>query len=284
MSKQKNKLIIFESKEIRRIWRDGEWFFSVVDIVEALTESPHPRQYWEKVKQREFINIQLSPIWLQLKLISADGKKYATDCVNTKSAFRLIQSIPSKKAEPFKMWLAQVGKERLDEIENPELAQERMKELYEKKGYPADWIDKRLRGIAIRQNLTDEWKERGISLQKDFAILTAEISQATFGMTPSQYRKYKNIPQKSKANLRDNMTDFELIFTMLGEKVTTEISKKEKPKDMPKNKKVAKRGGKVAGKARKETEKELGRSVISKKNFLLPKKSVKLVGGDEEAG
>jgi len=275
MSKQKNKLIIFESKEIRRIWRDGEWFFSVVDIVEALTESPHPRQYWEKVKQREFINIQLSPIWLQLKLISADGKKYATDCVNTKSAFRLIQSIPSKKAEPFKMWLAQVGKERLDEIENPELAQERMKELYEKKGYPADWIDKRLRGIAIRQNLTDEWKERGISLQKDFAILTAEISQATFGMTPSQYRKYKNIPQKSKANLRDNMTDFELIFTMLGEKVTTEISKKEKPKDMPKNKKVAKRGGKVAGKARKETEKELGRSVISKKNFLLPKKSVK---------
>ena len=274
MSEQKNKLIIFESKEIRRIWRDGEWFFSVVDIVEALTESPHPRQYWEKVKQREFINIQLSPIWLQLKLISADGKKYATDCVNTKSAFRLIQSIPSKKAEPFKMWLAQVGKERLDEIENPELAQERMKELYEKKGYPADWIDKRLRGIAIRQNLTDEWKERGISLQKDFAILTAEISQATFGMTPSQYRKYKNIPQKSKANLRDNMTDFELIFTMLGEKVTTEISKNEKPADMPSYKKVAKRGGNVAGNARIETEKEIKRSVISDKNYLNTKKSI----------
>jgi len=269
MSEQQNKLVIFESKEIRRIWHNEEWFFSVVDIVEALTESPSPRQYWGVLKGRE---PQLLTICLQLKLISTDGKKYATDCVNTKNAFRLIQSIPSKKAEPFKMWLAQVGKERLDEIENPELAQERMKELYEKKGYPADWIDKRLRGIAIRQNLTDEWKERGISLQKDFAILTAEISQATFGMTPSEYRKYKNIPKKSKANLRDNMTDFELIFTMLGEKVTTEISKKEKPKDMPENKKVARRGGTVAGKAKKETEKELGRSVISKKNYLTPKR------------
>ncbi|MDZ4244559.1 MAG: Bro-N domain-containing protein [Candidatus Gracilibacteria bacterium] len=251
--------------KIRRIWHDNEWFYSVVDIVEALTESPSPRQYWGVLKQRES---QLLTICLQLKLESADGKKYSTDCVNTKNAFRLIQSIPSPKAEPFKMWLAEVGKERLDEIENPELAQERIKKLYEKKGYPKDWIDKRLRGIAIRQDLTDEWKDRGLTHAKDYAILTAEISQATFGMTPSKYKKFKNIPNTSKANLRDNMTDLELIFTMLGEKVTTEISVQEKPSGMPKNKKVAQRGGGVAGNARKLTEKELGRSVISKETYL----------------
>lgn len=264
----RNKLILFQSKQIRRIWHDEEWFYSVVDIVGVLTDSPTPRQYWGKVKQREFVELQLSPIWVQLKLIAFDGKLRFTDCINTKNAFRLIQSIPSKKAEPFKMWLAEVGKERLDEIENPELAQERMKALYMQKGYPKDWVDKRLRGIAIRQNLTDEWKDRGIEHQNDYAILTAEISKATFGMTPNEYKKYKNIPAKSKANLRDNMTDLELIFTMLGEKVTTEISKKEKPESMPANQKVAKRGGSVAGKARKETEKELGHSVISNSSYL----------------
>lgn len=268
MKNQQNKLVLFQSKKIRRVWHDDEWFYSVVDIVEALTDSPTPRQYWEKVKQREFIEIQLSPIWGQLKLVAADGKERLTDCVNTKNALRLIQSIPSKKAEPFKMWLAEVGKERLDEIENPELAQERMKVLYEKKGYSKDWIDKRLRSIAIRQNLTDEWKYRGFTHQKDYAILTAEISKATFGMTPKEYKKYKGISDKSKANLRDNMTDFELIFTMLGEKVTTEISSQEKPKGMIENKKVARRGGGVAGNARKLTERELGRSVISKRNYL----------------
>ena len=267
MTNQNDKLILFQSKHIRRIWHEKEWFFSVVDIVEALTESPTPRQYWGKMKEREFVDLQLSPIWVQLKLESDDGKKYLTDCVNTKNAFRLIQSIPSKKAEPFKMWLAQVGKERIDEIENPELAQERMKALYEQKGYPKDWVDKRLRGIAIRQNLTDEWKDRGIEHPKDYAILTAEISKATFGMTPTEYKKFKGIPTQSKANLRDNMTDLELIFTMLGEKVTTEISSNEKPEGMPENKKVAKRGGGVAGIARKETEKELGRSVIEKTKF-----------------
>ena len=268
MDESKNKLVVFQSKKIRRIWHEDEWYYSVVDIIAALTDSPTPRQYWGKVKQREFVKFQLSPIWVQLKLPSKDGKSYKTDCVNTKGALRLIQSIPSKKAEPFKRWLAQVGQDRLDEIENPELAQQRMKEIYEKKGYPQDWIDKRLRGIAIRQNLTDEWKERGIEEQKDFAILTAEISKATFGMTPGDYKKHKNLPEKSKANLRDHMDDLELIFTMLGERVTTEISKKEKPDTFPQNKKVARRGGKVAGNARKETEKELGRSVISKKNLL----------------
>jgi DNA-damage-inducible protein D len=263
-----NKIVLFQSAQIRRLWHENEWFYSVVDIVAVLTESPSPRQYWGKVKAREFIEIQLSPIWVQLKLESLDGKKYSTDCVNTKNALRLIQSLPSKKAEPFKMWLAQVGKDRLDEIENPELTQERMKILYEQKGYSKAWIDKRLRGMAIRQNLTDEWKERGIDSQKDYAILTAEISKATFGMTPNEYRKHKNIPTKSKSNLRDNMTDLELIFTMLGEKVTTEISEQEKPETFPENKNVAKRGGNVAGNARKETEKELGRSVVSDENYL----------------
>ena len=216
-----NNLILFQSKEIRRIWHEEEWYYSVVDIVAALTESPTPRQYWSKIKQREFIKFQLYPIWVQLKLPADDGKLRQTDCVNTKGALRLIQSIPSPRAEPFKLWLAQVGQERLDEIENPELAQERMKELYEKKGYSKDWIDKRLRGIAIRQNLTDEWKERGIAEQKGFAILTAEISKATFGMTPREYKNHKNLPEKSKENLRDHMNDLELIFTMLGERVTT---------------------------------------------------------------
>ena len=209
----------------------------------------------------------MSPVWVQLKLEADDGKKYATDCSNTKGLFRIIQSIPSPKAEPFKQWLAQVGYERIQEIENPELAQERMKQLYELKGYPKDWIDKRLRGIAIRQNLTDEWKERGIATENDFGILTAEIAKATFGVTPSEHKELKGLTRKNE-NLRDHMTDLELIFTMLGEKVTTEISQTEKPDTFEKNKKVARRGGGVAGTARKETEKELGRSIVSKKNYL----------------
>ncbi len=268
MNENHKKLVIFQSKEIRRNWHEDEWYYSVVDIIAALTDSPTPRQYWGKVKDREFIKLQLSPIWVRLKLRAADGKMRHTDCVNTRGAFRLIQSIPSKKAEPFKLWLAQVGQDRLNEIENPELAQQRMKEIYEQKGYPQDWIDKKLRGIAIRQNLTDEWRERGIVEQNDYAILTAEISKATFGMTPSEYKQHKNLPEKSKANLRDHMDDLELIFTMLGERVTNEISKKEKPETFDKNKKVANRGGRVAGTARKETEKELGRSVITKQKYL----------------
>ena len=269
MADKQNKLIVFQGKGIRRIWHEDEWYYSVVDICGVLTESADSGAYWRKLKQRlKQEGSEVVTICHGLKLEAPDGKKRVTDCSNTKGIFRIIQSIPSKKAEPFKQWLAQLGKERLDEIENPELAQQRMKEIYEKKGYPQDWIDKRLRGIAIRQNLTDEWKERGIKEQKDFAILTAEISKATFGITPGEYKTLKNLPEKSKVNLRDHMDDLELIFTMLGERVTTEISKKEKPKTFTKNKNVARRGGKVAGNARKETEKELGRSVITKKNYL----------------
>lgn len=267
-NKQTNKLVVFQSKKIRRLWHENEWYYSVVDICRALTDSPTPRQYWGKVKHREFIEFQLSPIWVQLKLLAEDGKLRQTDCANAEGIFRIIQSIPSPKAEPFKRWLAKVGYERIEEIENPELAQQRMKEIYEKKGYPKDWIDKRLRGIAIRQSLTDEWKERGIEEQRDFAILTAEISRATFGMTPTEYKTHKNLPEKSKVNLRDHMNDLELIFTMLGERMTTEISKEEEPNTFDENKNVAKRGGKVAGNARKEAEKELGRTLVSKENYL----------------
>lgn len=262
-------IAIFKDKTIRRVWHNNEWWFSVIDVCAALTDSPDASAYWRKLKQR-LIAESNQPVTFchGLKLPAQDGKLRATDCANTEGMFRLIQSIPSPKAEPFKRWLAKVGYERIQEIENPELAQERMKELYEQKGYPKEWIDKRLRGIAIRQNLTDEWKDRGLTHQKDYAILTAEIAKATFGMTPSEHKQYKNIPSKSNVNLRDHMTDLELIFTMLGEQVTTEISKTEKPEGMVENKKVAKRGGIVAGKARKETEKEIGKSVVSNENYL----------------
>ena len=263
-----NKLVVFQDKKIRRLLVDDEWFFSVVDVVAALTDSLDPGAYWRKLKQRLTAEgSQVVTFCHGLKLPAPDGKMRSTDCANVKGMFRIIQSIPSPKAEPFKRWLAQVGYERVLEIENPELAQDRMKELYEQKGYPKDWIDKRLRGIAIRQNLTDEWKERGITEDRDYAILTAEISKATFGMTPSAYKAYKGLESPNQ-NLRDHMTDLELIFTMLGERVTTELSKQEKPDTMPKHKSVARRGGKVAGNARKETEKELGHSIISSKNYL----------------
>lgn len=214
-------------------------------------------------------------------MTASDGKIYLTMAASIEGVFRIIQSIPSPKAEPFKQWLARVGYERIQEIENPELAQERMKAIYEAKGYPKDWIDKRLRGIAIRQNLTDEWKERGISEQRDFAILTAEIARATFGITPSEHKDVKGLTKKSQ-NLRDHMTDLELIFTMLGERVTTEVSQKEKPKGMNDNIKVAKRGGSVAGIARKAAEKELGHSVVSDTNFLDKNPDGLLIDGIEE--
>lgn len=267
---KRNSVKLFESKRIRTHWNDenGKWYFSVIDVIEVLTNSPRPRKYWNALKTKlQSEGNELSQKLGQLKMTAEDGKLRLTDVADTEQLLRIIQSIPSPKAEPFKQWLAKVGYERIQEIEDPELAQERMKLLYEQKGYTRDWIDKRLRGIAIRQNLTDEWKDRGISHDHDFATLTAEISKATFGLTPSEYKEIKGLNKKSQ-NLRDHMTDLELIFTMLGEKVTTEISQKEKPDTMIKNKQVAKRGGKVAGNARRETEKELGQSIISDQNFL----------------
>jgi len=266
---QDQKIILFQDQKIRRAWHDDAWFFSLVDIVGVLTESSNPTDYLKKLRKRDDeLGFYIGTNCPQVKMLTESGKKRNTLAGNTQDVFRLIQSIPSKKAEPFKRWLAKVGYERIQEIEDPELAQERMKALYEQKGYPKAWIDKRLRGMAVRQNLTDEWQERGIESQRDYAILTAEISKATFGMTPSQYKQHKNMPTQSNANLRDNMTDLELIFTMLGEKVTTEISQQEQPDSFSENRQVAQRGGKVAGNARKETERELGRSVISEDNYL----------------
>jgi len=267
---QNHHIALFKGKKIRKIIFNKEWYFSVVDVVEALTDSPAPRQYWGVLKSREN---QLLTICLQLKLESADGKKYETDCANTEGIFRIIQSIPSPKAEPFKRWLAKVGYERVQEIENPELATKRTRVLYKLKGYPDDWIEKRMRGIAIREELTDEWQKRGAENERDYEILTAEISKATFGVTPSQYKKLKGLKRQ---NLRDHMDDFELIFTMLGERSTTEIHRQEKSEGLPKLKQDANRGGRVAGNARKELEKELGRPVVSKSNFLKTKNNKRL--------
>lgn len=259
------KIALFKGKEIRKTLHNGEWWFVIVDVVVALTDSVQPDGYIKDLRRRD---PELSTGWGQIATpltVPTAGGPQKLNCANIEGIFRIIQSIPSPKAEPFKRWLARVGYERVQEIENPELATKRTRMLYKLKGYSEDWIEKRMRGIAIREELTDEWQKRGVKEQKEYEILTAEISKAAFGVTPSEYKKLKGLKRE---NLRDHMDDFELIFTMLSEKVTTEISQQEKPDTLSKNKTVAKRGGGVAGKARKETEKEIGRSVISKENYL----------------
>ncbi len=261
------KIAIFKGKRIRKIIYQNEWWFSVADVCEALTDSIDAGAYWRKLKQR--LNEEGSEVVTfchGLKLLAPDGKMRETDCANTEGMFRIIQSIPSPKAEPLKRWLAKVGYERIQEIEDPELATKRTRMLYKLKGYNENWIEKRMRGIAIREELTDEWQKRGVQEQKDYEILTAEISQATFGVTPSQYKKLKGLKRE---NLRDHMDDFELIFTMLGERSTTEIHRTENSQGALKLKADAKAGGDIAGGARKHLEKRLGRSLISKKNFKM---------------
>ncbi len=262
---QKDALVVFQDTKIRRILHNNEWFFSVVDVVGALTDSPTPRQYWGKVKDREFNEIQLSPIWVQLKLPSSDGKLYETDCANTQNMFRIIQSIPSPKAEPFKQWLAKVGYERVKEIENPELAQARMVETYRAKGYSNEWIERRLRGIAVRDDLTNEWKKRDVKEGVEFAILTAEISSATFGMTPTEYKDFKGL---KKENLRDHMNDLELIFTMLGEASTAHVARGKDAQGFVENQQAAVVGGTIAGNARKELENKSGEKISTSENYL----------------
>jgi len=267
---------LFESKQIRSQWSESEqkWYFAIIDVIEILTESANPRRYWSDLKRKLTSEgfSQLYEIIVQLKMISSDGKKYITDCANAKGLLRIIQSIPSPKAEPFKLWLAQVGSDRLDEIENPELATQRTRELYKLKGYPDDWVEKRMRSIAIREELTEEWKNRGVKEQIEYAILTAEISKATFGMTPSEYKKLKSLKSQ---NLRDHMTDLELIFSMLGEASTTKVTRAKNAKGFIENKEAAQIGGRIAGNALKELEKESGEKVITSENYLPEPEKIK---------
>jgi len=273
-------LVVFQGRGIRRLWYNDEWYYSVIDIIAVLTEQEDhqkARKYWNKLSQR--LRDEGSEVVTnchRLKLPAPDGKLRETDCANTRSMLRIIQSVPSKRAEPLKLWLAKVGHERIQEIENPELAQKRMKEIYKAKGYSDDWIEKRVRGIAIRDELTDEWDKRGVNDKREYALLTAEISKATFGMTPSEYKKFKGLKRE---NLRDHMDDLELIFTMLGEASTTRIARNKDPQGFPENRGAAKEGGTVAGVARKELEARSNEKVSTRENFLhlTEKKKKKLI-------
>ncbi|KKT92963.1 MAG: Prophage antirepressor [Parcubacteria group bacterium GW2011_GWA2_45_14] len=277
------KIALFKGKEIRKTLRNGEWWFVIVDVVAALTESANPAQYLKNIRNRDIEfdslfnpvdkgGVQIDPP-LALPFSTAGGTQNLL-CWNTEGIFRLIQSIPSSKAEPFKRWLAKVGYERVQEIENPELATKRTRMLYKLKGRSDDWIEKRMRSIAIHEELTDEWKNRGAKDNNDYAILTAEISKATFGVTPSEYKKLKGLVRE---NLRDHMDDFELIFNMLGERATTEIHRTENTKGVPKLKADAKAGGDIAGGARRQLEKRLGKSIVSGKNYLKKPEDKKLL-------
>jgi len=264
----------FKGKSIRKTLFQKEWWFSVVDVVEVLTSSSDAGAYWRKLKQRLIEEgSEVVTFCHGLKLEAPDGKMRETDCANTEGMFRIIQSIPSPKAEPLKRWLAKVGYERVQEIENPELATKRTKMLYKLKGYPEDWIEKRMRGIAIREELTDKWKKRGAETNRDYEILTAEISEATFGIKPNEYKKLKGLRRE---NLRDHMDDFELILIMLGERTTTEIHRTKDSKGLPRLKDDVRLGGEVAGIARKQIERRIGRPIVSKNNFLKNKEIKKL--------
>ena len=262
-----NSIKLFESKNIRSVWNEAEekWYFSVQDVVSILTETVDAKDYIKKIKKRDLqLNNNWGTICPLVEMVAGDGRKRKIQAADTKGLLRIIQSIPSPKAEPFKLWLAQVGSERIEEIENPELAIQRTREIYKLKGYSDEWVEKRMRSIAIREELTEEWSERGIKEQKEYAILTAQISKATFGLTPSEYKEVKNLKRE---NLRDHMTDLELIFSMLGEASTTAIVKTQNPKGFIENKKAAKQGGDVAGNARKELEKKTGEKVVSTTNY-----------------
>lgn len=257
------KIAIFKNKKIRKTLHNNEWWFVIADVVVALTDSVQPEGYLKDMRRRD---LEMEKGWGQIATplsIETAGGKQKLNCANTEGIFRIIQSIPSPKAEPFKRWLAKVGYQRVQEIEDPELATRRTRALYKAKGYSDDWIEKRMRGIAIREELTDEWQDRGAREQKDYEILTSEISKATFGVTPAEYKKLKGLKRQ---NLRDHMDDFELIFTMLGERATTEIHRTENSQGIPKLRSDAKAGGNIAGGARKQLEKRLGRSIVSKKN------------------
>lgn len=276
----KDALVVFEGKKVRRTWNNDEWWFVLEDIIYILTDSSDPKQYIQKMKQRDE---PLAKGWVQIVhtlFVDTLGGKQKMNCVNTEGAFRIIQSIPSPKAEPFKKWLARVGYERVQEIEDPELAQKRMKEIYILKGYSDEWIEKRARGIAIRDELTDEWDKRGVNSKQEYSILTAEISRATFGLSPSEYKRLKRLKDE---NLRDHMDDIELILTMLGEATTTRFTRDRDSRQFPELRKDARDGGDVAGATRKDIEGKLGNTVISSDNYLETPERTKRIGKNKKS-
>jgi len=277
-----SRIAVFKGKKIRKTIHNNEWWFVINDVIETLADSKDPAQYFKRLKQRDeelakLIDkggVQFVP---PLKLeIETPGGKQKMYCWNTEGIFRLLQSIPSPKAEPFKRWLAKVGYERVQEIEDPELATKRTRALYKAKGYSDDWIEKRMRGIAIREELTDEWKKREVKEKKEYEILTAEIAKAAFGVTPSEHKKVKGLKRE---NLRDHMTDLELIFSMLGEAATTEITRVDDAKGFHENKKSARKGGDVAGTARKDLEEKTGKRIVSRDNYLTTPEGTKKLKG-----
>jgi len=273
---------LFQDKKIRTAYNEKaqKWYFAIIDVIQVLTESSNARRYWSDLK-RKLVKEGYNELYeniVQFKMQSPDSKMRKTDCADTEGLLRIIQSVPSPKAEPFKRWLAKVGYERLEEIENPELASKRAKEIFKAKGYSDEWIEKRMRSIAIREELTDEWKERGIKEQREYAILTVEISKAAFGLTPSEYKKVKGLKRE---NLRDHMTDLELIFSMLGEASTTEIARNTDAQGFLENKVVAKKGGAIAGDARKALELESGQKIVTDENYL-PEKKIKKIDGKKK--
>ncbi len=268
-------IAVFRGKEIRKAIHKNEWRFSIVDVCAVLTESADPGAYWRKLKQRlKEEGSEVVTFCHGLKVIAPDGKLRETDCANTEGIFRVIQSIPSPKAEPFKRWLAKVGYERIKEIEDPELGTKRTRALYKAKGYSDDWIEKRMRGIAIREELTDEWKRREVRREREYAILTAEIAKAAFDVTPNTHKKIKGLKRE---NLRDHMTDLELIFSMLGEAATTEITRVDDARGFQESRHSARKGGEVAGKARKDLEKKTGKRVVSRENYLTAPQGMKKI-------
>ena len=266
---QDNKVVIFQEKQIRRIWYNDQWFFSIIDIIAVLTDSPSPNTYWEKVKKRmktEMLN-ELSPNWGRLKMLAADGKMRSTDTANTEGILRIVMSVPSPKAEPLKLWMAQVSTERLEETENPEIGFERLKEIYKAKGYSDEWIARRMQSIETRKQLTDEWKNRNVKEGHEYSILTATIAKGTFGLTPSEHKDYKGL-DKPNQNLRDHMTPLELIFTALSEETTRMIAEKDDAQRFNENLDSASEGGAMAGKYRQQLEKRTGSKVVSNENYL----------------
>lgn len=274
-------LVQFEDNEIRRVWdeENEQWYFAVVDIVKVLTNSKDPNKYWHDMKRREK-GVELSANCRKFRMKAANGRHYQTECADVEGLLRIIQSISSPQAEPFKQWLAKVGRERLEEIDNPELAAQRAREYFKAKGYSNEWIEARLRGVNIRKELTDEWKQRGVKEGKEFAFLTAEISRGTFGINPREHKEFKDLDKKH--NLRDHMSNAELVFTMLGELTTTEVARKDDAQGYPENEQAAKKGGKVAGDARRNFEETTGKPVLSNRNYLQHPESEQLADGNED--